>query len=117
MPPGMGDVFLDVVRYLPQARHLIVTTSSILSISTVSRLLRFLIDHGYDIIGIIENMKIEGLNHVERLAREYDIKHLGNIPVDQQLESSYGKADLITQTKAAKAIEGIVDNIIGALQK
>lgn len=112
MPPGMGDTFLDTIRYMPMAEHIIVTTGSRLSTATVSRLIAYLLDQKYKVAGVIENMKIDEIGHAKNLAQQYGIKYLGAIPYDESIEEVMGKPKKLLETKVAEAIRKIARNIL-----
>ncbi|MEX0569001.1 MAG: ATP-binding protein [Candidatus Njordarchaeota archaeon] len=112
MPPGMGDPFLDVVRYLPKAEYIVITTGSILSISTVARLVDFLVKQNYRTIGLIENMQTNIMRGVEKIVEKFKIRLLGSISFDPYLENALGNIDMITKTKFAEDLDKIIRSII-----
>ncbi len=56
LPPGFGDEVLDVLRFMTEARIVIVTTPSVVSVRVAEGLLRALVDAGKEIVGVIENL-------------------------------------------------------------
>jgi len=112
MPPGMGDPFLDVVRYLPKAEYIVITTGSILSISTVARLVDFLVKQNYRTIGLIENMQTNIMRGVEKIVEKFKIRLLGSLSFDPYLENALGNIDMITKTKFAEDLDKIIRSII-----
>lgn len=60
MPPGVGDATLDLMRHLPRAEYLVVTTPSLLSHETVARLEGLLLRSQKPILGTVRNRVAEG---------------------------------------------------------
>ena len=56
MPPGLGDLVLDMIRLLPRAEVVVVTTASRVAVAVVARLLALLEESSVAIAGIIVNM-------------------------------------------------------------
>lgn len=56
LPPGTGDVALDVQDYIPQAKMLIVTTPSLSAAHVAVKAGLAATQMGHQIIGVIENM-------------------------------------------------------------
>ncbi|MBI4340574.1 MAG: Mrp/NBP35 family ATP-binding protein [Chloroflexi bacterium] len=56
MPPGTGDVALDVHHLVPQCQEIIVTTPHPAAAHVAYRAGRMAIDTGHKILGIVENM-------------------------------------------------------------
>ena len=70
MPPGMGDQFLDVLRFLRKGEFLVVATPSKLAINVVKKLLELLKEQNLKIVGIVENMTFDGGEEIRKLAKE-----------------------------------------------
>jgi len=105
MPPGMSDPFLDIVRYIPRAEHIVVTTPSKLALRTVARLLLFLKEQKYRTIGIIENMRIHESDTTRKLAEKMGTKILCRIPYDESIEESIGDPIALTKTEVYREIK------------
>ena len=56
LPPGTGDVALDVHQLLPSSREIIVTTPHVTATHVAYRAGRMAIDTHHEIIGVVENM-------------------------------------------------------------
>jgi ATP-binding protein involved in chromosome partitioning len=108
MPPGLGDTTLDAIRWLKNARFLVVTTPSRVSLETAKKLLSLLIELDASIIGIIENMRRDGdsLSHDE--LRAFKVPLLGGLPFDEQMEESLGKPEQLLNIAFAQALNEIV---------
>ena len=107
MPPGTGDEILDVVKFIPAAEWLVVSTPSKLSIQTVRRLLLLLRETGSKIMGAIENMA-EGEACVEEFCRAEGVQFLGSVPRDPKVERAIGRPELLLRTEFARRLEAIV---------
>jgi ATP-binding protein involved in chromosome partitioning len=91
MPPGMADPFLDLLQYIKNGNFLVVSTSSRLSSNIVSKTLKILKELDLKIFGLIENMCSDDRNsRIKELAIDYNVKHLGNIPYYQDLDTHLG---------------------------
>ncbi|AAL80740.1 ATP-binding protein [Pyrococcus furiosus DSM 3638] len=111
MPPGMGDQFLDVLKYFKRGEFLIVATPSKLSLNVVRKLIELLKEEKHQILGIVENMKLDEEEDVMRIAQEYGIRYLGGIPLYRDLESKVGNVNELLATEFAEKIRGIAKKI------
>lgn len=105
MPPGSGDEVLDTIRFIKRSEFLIVSTPSKVAISTVARLMKLLLEINSPILGLIENMKLVDNDLVKRTAQEYNVKYLGAIPFDYNLEDAIGNPKKILETDFAKNLD------------
>jgi ATP-binding protein involved in chromosome partitioning len=110
MPPGINDATLDVVRYMRKVKFIIVSTPSLLSLSTVKKLLESLQTSRVEVLGVIENMKMENSSSIRgHIGRT---RFIGEIPFDPELEKCLGKVEGLLSTKVSKELEKIVDKMI-----
>ena len=126
LPPGTGDETLTALKLIPEPKEVIaVTIPSELSGAVVEKLLSLLKALGIEILGIIENMawldqitrriRIFGGGVGKALARKYDVRFLGEIPIDPALNMilSQGAASVL-RTRFAAELEAIIKkHIIG----
>jgi len=112
MPPGIGEETLDIIRFIKKNEFIVVTTSSKLSMSAVSKLLVILKELNMPIIGVIENMKISGSGFIKNSVSKMKIKHLGNISFDRKLEDSIGKPGRLQKTVFMEDLQNIIDKIV-----
>jgi ATP-binding protein involved in chromosome partitioning len=112
MPPGIGDVVLDLVRLVKGIEFLIVTTPSLLAFETVKKQVELLCKLKMPIIGILENMKIARTNDVEVATKRLDLKFLGEIPFDDQVEGSIGNESKLLGNAIGKKTKEIIDSDI-----
>jgi len=108
MPPGLGDTFLDTIRFFRNGEYIIVSTPSKLSVSVVRRLVQVLKEQNMKILGLIENMKYDEGTNLVRLAVNLDIKYLGKIGFYSDLEEKIGNPNLLLESKFAQELEEIV---------
>ncbi len=111
MPPGINDATLDVIRYMRKVKFIIVTTPSILSFSTVKKLIDTLNTLKIEIIGVIENMKSDQTYSIGEELGEVKAKFLGEIPFDPELEKCFGNTKMLLTTKFSRELEKIVNEI------
>jgi ATP-binding protein involved in chromosome partitioning len=95
LPPGTGDVALDVHKMLPKCREVIVTTPHATAAFVAARAGSMALKTDHEILGIIENMAyfeskvtgekeyIFGKGGGDRLSEELMVPVLGNIPLGQ----------------------------------
>ena len=112
LPPGMGDEALDTIRLMRNNEFLIVTTPSILSLGVVTRLVRFLRKINANIVGIIENMRVEENDIIKKFAEENDIKYLGYIRYDRTVESALGNIDKLLKTIFINDLKNITKHLL-----
>ncbi len=79
MPPGLGDVALDAVRWLPNAEYLVVAGSSRVVPATVRRTLRLLTGLSLPVVGVVENMARGESEAVPSVASEFGVPWLGTL--------------------------------------
>jgi len=97
MPPGTGDIQLTMAQELPITAGIIVTTPQLVAADDVSRAIRMFEDIHVPMAGLVENMSyfiapdtknrydIFGTGGGERLAQRYNLKLLGQIPIDMEI--------------------------------
>ncbi len=95
LPPGTGDVALDVHQMLPDCKEIIVTTPHPTAAFVAARAGAMALQTNHEIIGVIENMSyfesrktgeiayIFGKGGGEKLAEELQVPLLGKIPLGQ----------------------------------
>lgn len=111
MPPGIGDVTLDLLRLIKNIKFLIVTTSSLLAFETVRKLVTLLKALRTPIIGVVENMKMNDSKVIQQRVQSLGVTFLGEIPFDIKIEESIGKTKKLLKTAFAEKIEEIASKI------
>lgn len=112
MPPGLGDIKLDMARLLPRAEYLFIATGSRLVIETVERTLGLLSQLELRIAGIIENMNRQPSTAVAELAAAHAITHLGTLPFDPTVEDAFGDAEKMRETVFSKKLHSVTEQLI-----
>lgn len=93
-PPGTGDEHMTVLKSIPDAQCVVVTTPQEISLADVRKAINFLQYADASILGLVENMS--GLvcpncgteidlfkkGGGEALARQYGVRFLGAVPLD-----------------------------------
>ncbi|NJD99041.1 ATP-binding protein [Thermococcus sp. LS1] len=116
MPPGLGDQFLDVLRFLKRGEFLVVATPSKLSLNIVRKLLTLLKERDYKVLGIVENMKLHSEQRgdekdIEALAEEFSLPYLAGIPLYDDLEEKIGKPEELLRTEFAERIREVAGKL------
>lgn len=112
MPPGLGDVVLDLIKLIQKIEFVIVTTSSQLAFQTVKKQLKLLNELKVNTIGVIENMKNSKTQVIQSETEKLGFIYLPNIPFDNTLENSIGNSEKLLQTNFAKRIDNVVKRIL-----
>ncbi|MCX7845238.1 MAG: Mrp/NBP35 family ATP-binding protein [Dictyoglomaceae bacterium] len=108
MPPGMGEILLDVIRFMSKLEFLIISNSSKISMETVEKLVKFLKPQNFFILGLIENMKVSPFNYIEDKCKEFNIRYLGEIPFYPEIENYYGNFQELLNLEISKKLDNIL---------
>ncbi|ASJ10128.1 ATP-binding protein [Thermococcus sp. P6] len=111
MPPGLGDQFLDVIRFLEGGEFLVVATPSRLSMNVVEKLLTLLKEGNHRVIGVVENMKLDDEKDIEMLAKRFNVPYLTGIPLYRDLERVIGKPEELLGTDFAERIREVAGRL------
>ncbi len=94
LPPGTGDVQLNVAAFIPKAAAMFVTTPAEISQDDVKRGIRMFKKTGTKIIGLVENMsyfkcpKTGNIHYpfsqggAEKIHQQFNLPILGKLPLD-----------------------------------
>ena len=119
MPPGTGDIHLTLMQAVPVTGVVVVTTPQDVALADAKKAIAMFAQAQLKapIIGLVENMSyfepedssghkyyIFGKDGGKRLAEEYDIPFLGQIPLIQRIREGgdSGKPVMIGENTAAK---------------
>src|SRR5688572_30468691 len=103
MPPGTGDVQLSLAQLVPVQGAVLVTTPQEVSLSDVRRAVKMFETVNVPVLGVIENMsyfiapdtgnryEIFGKGGGERLATEYGLNFLGQVPLGMEVREGGDK--------------------------
>lgn len=131
LPPGTGDVALDVHSMLPTCKEVIVTTPHPTAAFVAARAGAMALKTDHEILGVIENMsyfesKITGEKEYvfgqgggEKLAEELQTKVLGKLPLGQPdwREDDFSPSVYQEDHKLGQIYKEIARNIIETLNK
>jgi ATP-binding protein involved in chromosome partitioning len=113
MPPGIGDVTLDLLRFVKNAKFLVVSTSSKLAFETVGKLIDLLKEAKVPVLGVLENMQMKDSTWIKQQTEIKGIRYLGAIPYDSLLEENIGNTEGLLRTEFSEALKEIVENLEG----
>src|SRR5262249_35830057 len=100
MPPGTGDVQLSLAQLVPVQGAVLVTTPQNVSLADVRRAVKMFETVNVPVLGVIENMSyfiapdtgnrydIFGKGGGQKLAAEYDLNFLGEVPLGMEVRES-----------------------------
>jgi len=100
MPPGINDAALDVMRFIPRAEVLAMTTPSVMARGVLERSLAMYRRLNLPVLGTIANMMAEGGGGIRR---------------DPLLEEAVGDPDKILKTDFAADLEREASVLLGGL--
>jgi ATP-binding protein involved in chromosome partitioning len=104
MPPGTGDVALDMHLMIPESKEIVVTTPHKAAAYVAERAGSMAIKSNHEVIGIVENMSyfsppetsekyyIFGKGGGEELASQLNVDLLAQLPIQEPDESSEAPA-------------------------
>jgi ATP-binding protein involved in chromosome partitioning len=117
MPPGTGDIQLTLAQRVPVAGALIVTTPQDIALADARKGLKMFEKVAVPVLGIVENMSIHvcsncghtehifGAGGGERMAREYGVRLLGELPLDAHIreETDGGRPTVVAAPDSPRA--------------
>ncbi|MDN4076148.1 Mrp/NBP35 family ATP-binding protein [Fictibacillus terranigra] len=126
LPPGTGDVALDVHKMLPKCKEIIVTTPHATAAFVAARAGTMALKTDHEIIGVIENMAffesrltgekeyVFGKGGGERLSEELGIPMLGQLPLGQPdiNEDDFAPSVYAADHRLGRAYEDIARKVI-----
>ncbi|MGN6454501.1 MAG: iron-sulfur cluster carrier protein ApbC [Steroidobacteraceae bacterium] len=117
MPPGTGDIQLTLAQRVPVAGAVIVTTPQDIALADARKGLKMFEKVSVPVLGIVENMSVHvcsncghsehifGAGGGERMAREYGVRLLGELPLDAHIreEADGGRPTVVAAPDTARA--------------
>jgi len=117
MPPGTGDIQLTLAQRVPVAGAVIVTTPQDIALADARKGLKMFEKVSVPVLGIVENMSVHvcsqcghtehifGAGGGQRMAREYGVKLLGELPLDAHIreEADGGTPTVVAAPQSARA--------------
>jgi ATP-binding protein involved in chromosome partitioning len=131
MPPGTGDIQLTLSQRVPVSGAVIVTTPQDIALLDARKGLRMFEKVKVPVLGIVENMSLHvcsncghqepifGAGGGERMARQYGVPLLGDLPLDIHIreEADAGQPSVVADPDgpAARAYLGIARRMCARL--
>ena len=119
LPPGTGDLLLDLLRLVRRTEYVVVATPSPLDLSVVERLLALLSELRLPLAGLIENMarpseglKAASASPVAELAARWKAPLLGSIPYVAGIEAVLAGGGS-WDGALGEAVRGVVKGLLG----
>lgn len=130
LPPGTGDVALDIHTMLPACKEIIVTTPHPTAAFVAARAGAMAIKTEHEVIGVIENMSffeskvtgekeyVFGKGGGEKLAEELHTEVLGQLPLQQPdwNDDDFAPSIYAADHRIGKIFEEIATKVINKLQ-
>ncbi|MBS4210634.1 P-loop NTPase [Bacillus sp. FJAT-50079] len=131
LPPGTGDVALDVHTMLPSCKEIIVTTPHPTAAFVAARAGAMALRTNHDIIGVVENMSyfesrltgekefVFGQGGGDKLAEELRTEVLGRLPLQQPdwNEDDFAPSIYDAEHPTGRIYQEISEKIIATLNK
>jgi ATP-binding protein involved in chromosome partitioning len=129
LPPGTGDVALDVHTMLPSCKEIIVTTPHATAAFVAARAGAMALRTEHEILGVVENMSyfeskttgekeyVFGQGGGEKLAEELRTELLGKLPLAQPdfNEDDFAPSVYDVEHRIGKAYLGIAEKVVNLL--
>ena len=110
MPPGIGDVALDVMKVIKKIKFIMVGNQSKLTLRTLKKVIETSKESRKEVIGVIENMRVSGGGDEKNKLDFLNVPFLGSVGFDEEYESSFGAADKLLKTQFAEDLKEIIFN-------
>lgn len=131
LPPGTGDVALDVHKMLPQSKEIIVTTPHPTAAFVAARAGAMALKTDHDILGVIENMAyfeskktgekeyVFGQGGADKLTDELQTEVLGRIPLGQpeMREDDFAPSVYLEDSAIGKIYQDIAKKVIEKVEQ
>lgn len=130
LPPGTGDIAMDVHSMLPHSREIIVTTPHPTAAFVAARAGAMAVKTDHEILGVVENMSyfeskatgekeyVFGKGGGEKLAEYLGSELLGQIPLQQPDEADgYGSSIYGENHTIGKIYKDIAERVIDKIEK
>lgn len=131
LPPGTGDVALDVHTMLPTCKEIIVTTPHATAAFVAARAGAMALRTDHEILGVVENMSyfesqltgekeyVFGQGGGEKLADELQTELLGKLPLAQPdfNENDFAPSIYQVEHNLGKIYLGIAEKVVQLLEK
>ncbi|HYL00310.1 MAG TPA: iron-sulfur cluster carrier protein ApbC [Steroidobacteraceae bacterium] len=117
MPPGTGDIQLTLAQQVPVAGAVIVTTPQDIALADARKGLKMFEKVAVPVLGVVENMSVHicpkcghtdhifGAGGGARMAGEYGVKLLGELPLDVRIreEADGGRPTVVAAPDSPRA--------------
>ncbi|MEM0493426.1 MAG: P-loop NTPase [Candidatus Thermoplasmatota archaeon] len=111
MPPGTGEEILDVTRFISKSEFIVVSTPSKVAFNSVKKLLLLLKEMRVKVIGLLENMSMDGSSSLKKEVESLGITYIDYIIFDMNIEEAIGKVDSLYSTRFMDNIRRFIDII------
>jgi ATP-binding protein involved in chromosome partitioning len=130
LPPGTGDVHLSIIQQFKPDGALLVSTPQTLAVIDVIKAIDMFRTLKTPILGLIQNMAylldkdgnkdyLFGNDAMQKMVEDFDLKILGNIPIDRQINQANDDREPICYQNPSHSIafefgriaEDIIDNL------
>ncbi|MFN4219681.1 MAG: P-loop NTPase [bacterium] len=113
-PPTITDTLLDIIKFLPDANYIVVSSFSLLSLSSVQRLINVINNSKKEILGVIINEVQKNQKNKFNLRQDIlkNFKNIIFLPYIKNIEKFYGKIEKIRKLPILKEFKINIDKYI-----
>ena len=111
-PPGVSNELLDLLSYVPNVENLVATTPSPLSLNSLRRLLKMMLDAGEKVLGVVANMATGEPHGVAEVCRSFGVDLIEALPLDPEIDLALGNPDKMLSTVFGRAVDRLLEEIL-----
>ena len=104
MPPGIADSVLDIARWVPHLRAVVLSTPETVSVAVAERLLTLLVEMKVDVAGVMATMVRAEAGPVVRMATRHSVTFAGSVPFDPAVETAVGRPEALADCEATRSV-------------
>ncbi len=125
LPPGTGDMALNIMQKLPHAQTLVVTTPQVTAANVAGRVGKMAEKMDAEVLGVIENMSyyvcsecgnkdyIFGKGGGEKLAEHLDTNFVGSLPLITDIRKAGDNGEIVAGSEmVGEEFKSIAKNVI-----
>ncbi len=104
MPPGIADSVLDIARFVPRLRAMVLSTPETVSVAVAERLLALLVELNVGVAGVMATMVRGEAEPVIRMASRQSVTFAGSVRFDPAVETAVGHPEALADCEATRSV-------------